>query len=343
MKSVLSSKKVVLGALTVAASCLCSAPTFAITERGYEESYRTQVMPFYQQGESLTFKGKDGVPIHAWKMIVPKERGAIVILPGQGEPLLKYAEVAYDLRTLGMSIYMIDHRGQGASGRMTQNPKVQYVENFADYADDLEIFVDQIVNQTPHEKRFLLAHSMGGAIASLYFERHPHAFDAAVLSSPMELLNTNPYSEKAAIAITTGAHLVGMGASYSIGQGPFDPARPASESRMSPCEARHKMTADVFTNNPSQLIDGVSFLWVLRSLEGDIQIRAAADKVTTPILLFQAGADLIVEPDGQDEFCGRAKNCRIAYFPTAYHEILMERDPIRDRAIALISDYFTHQ
>jgi lysophospholipase len=313
---------------------------FAISETGYEDAYHSQVMPYFNQGESLTFTGKDGVQIHAWRMIQPNERGALVILPGQGEPLLKYAEVVYDLRALGMSVYMMDHRGQGASGRMTENPRVQYVKKFSDYADDLEIFMNQIVNQAPHTKRFILAHSMGGAIASLYLERHPHAVDAAALSSPMELINTDPYPEHVAHAIASGATLVGMGASYSIGQGPFDPFQPVEKSRMALSPARHQMTADVFKSDSSLMIDGVSFLWVQRSLEGGAKIRAAADQVRTPVLLLQAGSDLIVKLSAQDEFCHQAQNCRIEFFPTSHHEILMERDPIRDRAMSLISEFF---
>jgi lysophospholipase len=300
-------------------------------------------MPYFNSGESLTFQGKDGVTIHAWRMIQPNEKGALVILPGQGEPLLKYAEVAYDLRSLGFSIYMMDHRGQGASGRMTANSKVQYVKEFGDYADDLETFMNQIVNQVPHAKRFLLAHSMGGAISSLYLERHPNAFDAAVLNSPMELINTDPYPEHVALAITSTATRLGKGDAYSIGQGPFDATLPYTESRMARCEARHKAKIEMLSQHPSLVIDGVSFRWVQKSLEEGIKIRKNADKITTPILLFQAGNDVIVKLDGQDEFCKRAKNCRIAFFPTARHEILMENDAIRDRALSLVQEFFASQ
>jgi lysophospholipase len=318
----------------------CISPAFAISEHGYEDAYHSQVMPYFNSGETLTFKGKDGVTIHAWRMIQPNERGALVILPGQGEPILKYAEVAYDLRSSGLSIYMMDPRGQGASGRMTANSKVQYVKEFGDYADDLETFMNEIVNQLPHAKRFLLAHSMGGAITSLYLERHPEALDAVVLNSPMELINSDPYPEHVAIAIASAATHFGKGEAYSIGQSPYDATLPYTESRMARCEARHKMKVEMYSQNPSLIIDGVSFRWVQKSLEEGIKIRKNAGKITTPILLFQAGNDVIVKLDGQDEFCARAKNCRIAYFPTARHEILMENDAIRDRALSLIQQFF---
>ena len=41
----------------------------------------------------------------------------LVISPGQGEPALKYAELVYDLKDTGYDIFVIDHRGQGASDR----------------------------------------------------------------------------------------------------------------------------------------------------------------------------------------------------------------------------------
>jgi alpha-beta hydrolase superfamily lysophospholipase len=63
--------------------------------------------------------------------------------------------------------------------------------------------------------------------------------------------------------------------------------------------------------------------------------------IPVPVLLFQAGADQLVMPDGQDAFCAGAPNCRLEYFPDAGHEILMERDDIRNRALDLVRGFLS--
>ena len=61
-----------------------------------------------------------------------------------------------------------------------------------------------------------------------------------------------------------------------------------------------------------------------------------AGKVRVPVLLLQAGQDDIVKPGGQDSACRRMPRCRMRSFPDSRHEILMERDSIRDEALAMI-------
>ncbi|CCK09394.1 Lysophospholipase L2 [Cronobacter sakazakii 696] len=57
--------------------------------------------------------------------------------------------------------------------------------NFSDYVDDFERFWQQEVATGPWRKRYLLAHSMGGAIGTLFLLRNPKAFDAVALCAPM--------------------------------------------------------------------------------------------------------------------------------------------------------------
>ena len=60
------------------------------------------------------------------------------------------------------------------------------------------------------------------------------------------------------------------------------------------------------------------------------------------MLLLQAGNDTLVENRGQDQVCADAKYCEKLHFPTARHEILLENDAIRNRAIDSIKSFFDH-
>ena len=69
----------------------------------------------------------------------------IVVCPGRIESYIKYAELAYDLFHLGFDVLIIDHRGQGLSGRMLPDTHRGHVDNFSDYVDDLAAFWQQEV------------------------------------------------------------------------------------------------------------------------------------------------------------------------------------------------------
>jgi len=88
----------------------------------------------------------------------------------------------------------MDHRGQGLSERALENLHKSYVENFQYYISDLNIFIQNIVN--PHcsfnnkfHKPYLLAHSMGGAIAARYLQDHPNSWGLMVVACQTLLLS----------------------------------------------------------------------------------------------------------------------------------------------------------
>ena len=76
------------------------------------------LLDFWQHREESQFVGVDDIPIHYVRFIHPKHHKAIVISPGRSESYVKYPEVAYDFYHLGYDVFIIDHRGQGRSGRI---------------------------------------------------------------------------------------------------------------------------------------------------------------------------------------------------------------------------------
>lgn len=115
-------------------------------------------------------------------------KGSAVVSPGRTETSLKYLETAYDLIDQGYSpVFAIDHRGQGLSPRFLENSFKGHVEDFTNYVDDFEDFVNQIVLPKVSENLYFLSNSMGGAIGVRYFERvkEKSPFKKAVLFGPM--------------------------------------------------------------------------------------------------------------------------------------------------------------
>ena len=334
-----------LGALLlIAGTFLHSSNSCAISEENYQTVYDSTILPFLKTGDPFTFKSADGkYDLSGVKFIHPNSKGTIVIITGRSEPWLKYGEVFFDLYAQGYSLYSMDHRGQGLSPHLSLlNPQIGHVDYFNEYTRDLKQFVDMIVvKQAPAgEKLYLIAHSMGGGIAADYLEQNASPFRAVVLNSPMARIFTKPYPEPIAKTIVAAECAMGRGSRYAIGEGDFDPATPYENNNTTRSPARFKMTNDIFALYPQTTIGGPSNRWVNQSMIAMKRIRNQASQIQAPLLVFQAEADQIVKTEDETHLCTSAKDCKLIAFPDSQHEILMERDSIRNPAMAAILAFF---
>ncbi len=305
--------------------------------------YQSILVPAFDAGARGTFTGVAGVNVVYRVFTVPAEKGAIVLLPGKGEPARKYAEVVWDLTRQGYSVYVMDWRGQGESGRMTVDPQMEYVEFFRDYVDDMHTFVQTVVRANSHPHIFLLAHSMGGGAATLYVDRFPGDFNAVVLSSPMIDLDMGSYPASVGSSIAYGACSRGDGKSFAVGQKDFDPNQTFDKEDATHSQARFDAKMAMYTAHPEVRIGGVSYRWLCESVTATAHMRTLHGPASLPVLIFSAGEDVTVHPRAEHEYCDRTPRCQLVDFPTARHEILQETDDIRNRAMAdavRFLDYF---
>ncbi|OUS30149.1 hypothetical protein A9Q99_06625 [Gammaproteobacteria bacterium 45_16_T64] len=325
----------------------------------YRRYYQQEVLPYFNsQGEFGFFEGVESVDISYAKFEVENGNGALVILHGLNETYIKYAELIYDLRDLGLSVYIMEHRGHGNSDRILndneQEQRKIYIKSFDNYVTDAKIFLDTVVNATPHEKHFIFAHSVGGNVAAQLLEQYPNAFDAAVLSSPMmEVLTTHPtkVNESLGYAISKVFVGLGLGKSYSLDMQEPEVIIDASDPEKFEAELlskswkRWSVYNEVIELNPHLIAGGPGATWGIsnnfakQAYEATYKARSAneASKIITPILMFQSGDDWIVGTKGMNTFKNNAVNAAsfdTIVFPDAYHESYMERDDIRDTVIS---------
>ena len=313
---------------------------FAVSEERMPSAIDDVILPFYEnQLQSGVFEGTSGVTIGYVKFEVPEERGALVIVNGRTESYIKYAELIYDLREARFSIYSLDHRGQGFSGRMLNDPQKGHVENFEDYVADLHTFFRTVVNERDHARRFILAHSMGGAIAGIYAAKYPENLDGMILSAPMMQINSGPVPQGVVSFMASVLTALGMGNAYVPGGRKYDPDSPFIGNSLTHSRKRYDMTRMLISRYPQTALGSPTNRWLREALKACREVRRAATKIQIPILLLQPGMDRVVKAGAQDDFCDRAGNCRKVTFPEARHEILMEEDKIRDEAISRILDF----
>ena len=128
-----------------------------------------------------TFKASQGVELYQQWWAPPGEKcGVVVICHGIAEHSGRYDHIARYLVSRGYQVGSFDLRNHGHSGDHSI-----YVHSFDDYLNDMDIFLSQAVKLSAGKPVFLLGHSMGGTITTLYtITRQPNFLNGIVLSAP---------------------------------------------------------------------------------------------------------------------------------------------------------------
>jgi lysophospholipase len=292
----------------------------------------------YDSGVDGYFNGVDDVRIYYKYFLQDSvEKGAIVISDGRTEAAVKYKEVIFDLFNNGYSVYIHDHRGQGFSGRMADDPDMGYVDNFRYYIDDLKYYFDNFVTPHNHKNIFLLAHSMGGAIGVTFLEEYPGYFNAAAFSSPM-LGFDFPNCLIAGL-------LSGDEPKYAWGQtGYSEGVEGFSENTLTGSEVRYNRMNQIFDEEPEARLGGATFQWANRSCKQYDVIFNNISNIKTPLILFSAGDEEIVSSSAHNDFINElnslGKNAKAYLVDGAKHELLIEKDQIRIAVLTKILDFY---
>jgi len=321
------------------------------TETELADSYIGQIQPFWQATvRTDQFAGVDGVTIAYAELPQPLPAPAVVIASGRVEAYIKYQELAFDLYRQGYHLYLIDHRGQGLSGRMLPDPHKGYVNRFDDYVADLKFFYDRIVAPKQHSHHLLLSHSMGGTIAALYLQQYPQDFSAAAFASPMFAIEFGSLPTTMARLITAsarlGTDLLGLDPSYAPTQGPYK-SKPFADNRLTHSETRYGIFRELYEQRPEIQIGGATHHWLDEGIRAARKAVEQAEQIQVPVLVLRAGNDSIVSAEGQLQFCAKLKqagNPSVGGAPVvighAYHELFFEADPYRLASLNRILDFF---
>ena len=175
---------------------------------------------------------------------------------------------------------------------------------------------------------FMLAHSGGGAVGSLFLEEHPEYFDAAVLCSPMHRMLMGGVPDWKVRALLLAAKIAGLDKKPAPGQGGFDPdERFENSAGMSP--ARFEQILRLRRRHEEYQTGGATFGWIRAARRASAKLLRNASKVQVPVLLLQAKEDTLVDLKAQELFASRSGNTTIVPFEGAKHELMNGTDEIR--------------
>lgn len=276
-------------------------------------------------------------------------RGWVLLLPGRVESYLKYQELVLELVAAGYSVAMIDHRGQGHSSRLTAHHQQGHVQQFLDYARDIAEWIQLLEHRIGTQPAYFVAHSMGGAIAALYLQHYaqdsqfPFApVKRAVFSAPMCGIQTRPFPFWVAKPLTQ--MLAQINAIVSPKRQWYAPTTgdyvklPFAENLLTHSEHRYAWFSQMYEDYQRIKVGGPTNHWVAQAIASAAGIVQQAGRIQIPILLLQGTEDQIVDSQAQIRFMENTTHPASKLVPIAgaYHEILMERDSIREPAVKLL-------
>lgn len=281
---------------------------------------------------------RDGVQLRvllARKPDVPS-RGTIVISPGRTEFVEKYFETIEEFLARRFTVVVMDHRGQGLSTRLLDDPLQSYVRSFQDYSDDLGFIIDSLGSYLP-KPHIILAHSMGGTIALQSVISGATKPSAVICSAPMLGL----YDLETPILrwVLTALSMVGMAKKNIPSQG-RQRGLPVSfkQNKLTSDEVRFRRWASYFTHVPSLRLGGPTLGWIKAALDSMKFVNRNAAQIKTPTLIIAAGADPIVDPASNRDFAEKAA-AEFKVIPGALHELFLEKDQYRDQFFEAVDGF----
>ncbi|MEM9840331.1 MAG: alpha/beta hydrolase [Pseudomonadota bacterium] len=287
---------------------------------------RTESNALPKETSAEWFESHDGVRLRLMHFGGSGERGTALIVPGWTEPCEKYAEVALDLIDRGFSVTTFDPRGQGLSARHTLGEDRARIDDFSKHINDLDVIV-------PHlkpERLTIVAHSMGGLITLSWLARGGRA-DCAVLSAPATRLFANPAARAGARGLAWLLCKIGQQDMLMGKDG--GGATTFEGNNLTSDPDRHKMLHDLaFAGEGLDLPRPYpAFIGAMQAQQAVLDTNEGLANLSVPVLIVGAGADQIVD---QTHYAGlSARSPRIDHIEVAgsEHEILMERDELRDQ------------
>ena len=297
-----------------------------IREENYAERMRAEVEPYVAARTETGYDERvKGQPIYFEHYRADEPKGVVVISHGFTESIRKFTESVYYMLLSGYEVWGVDHRGHGRSFRHNENPYVVHVERFEDYVLDLVHFTETRVKPAAGElPLFLYCHSMGGCIGAWTIESYPDLFDKAVLSSPMLGLS---FGKIPVPVMYVAASIKGMGEKRKeplnpvtsfTQEGDFENSCDSSRCRYEYYFQKRLAAPALQTSDPS-------INWGKQAVRACARVTSKREtaKIRIPVLLIQAGNDMVVKNESQELFVSRTKGCEFYRVPDMKHELYM--------------------
>mgnify|MGYP000122486196 CR=1 FL=1 len=273
----------------------------------------------------------DGVALRyaRWQADAPRRDALVIVMQGRTEYIERYGETIALLLARGFDVLAFDWRGQGGSARLLPDFKKGHVETFDDYTLDLKAIMSVAHVGSSSKRCYALAHSMGGAILLNALGQSAITIERGILSAPMIGLSMVRFPRVAHLMASV-FNALGFSKVYVPG-GTDKPLMPYEDNPLTPDHLRFGISEKLFSQAPDLAIASPTIGWVKTSFDAmdRLQDPEAAKAISAPLLFVAGPSDRITDTQATKRFVSYLKEGRLIELNDAAHEILLERDALR--------------
>ncbi|MGR5126835.1 alpha/beta hydrolase [Photobacterium swingsii] len=257
------------------------------------------------QEASFTCSSGKQIYTQSWQPKGSHPHAIVIIVHGLGEHSGRYQNLIQTLLPLNIAVYGLDHLGHGRS-----DGKRVFIDNFDEYIDALDSYVDQVNKAHPDSPLYLIGHSMGGLITATYLLQYQNKVNGVVLSAPA----IQPPPQISPLLIKLGKYIAAIA--------PKLPAVALDIKGLS----RDNKVIDSYLQDP--LVHSGN---VTAGLSRQIQLameRIAREghHIKLPLLVLQGTQDRLVNPQGANFLINTvsSEDKTLKQYDGLYHELFNE-------------------
>ncbi len=267
----------------------------------------------------------------------PGTRGTVCVFHGRRGYIERDYETIADLQKRGFAVALLDWRGQGRSDRLLKNRRKGHIKNYRQYDRDLEAFMKKIVLPDCPPPYYGLAHSTGGNVL-LRTLRKSTWFEASVLLAPMLGFRQTKISMVILGALINLLNAIGLGRLSFPGD--FK-TRVFSRNELTHDEARFNQQLELLAENPDLDLGPPTIGWLSASLAANKYLMGLKgnDVLHSPVLIVASGDERVVSQENIEKFSRQVGSIPMVTIEHAYHEVLLERDAMREQFWAAFDSF----
>jgi len=252
------------------------------------------------------FKGVKDLNLY-YQCWLPDKRPKAILLVAHGlaEYSGRYMNLVNHFVPKGYAIYSHDYQGHGKSEGLRC-----YVDRFSDYLIDLKTFFDMVHAEHGDTRIFLVGHSMGGTIATVYAAQHQDELAGLMVSG-------------ASLTASTSVSPVLMAAA-----GIFSVLSPKMGTTVLDASAisQDKAVVDAYVNDPLVYRGKVRARLGAELIKTWKKLPSLMPDIKLPILIMHGTADRLSDPEGSRLLYERVSSTdkTLKLYEGFYHEIMNE-------------------
>jgi alpha-beta hydrolase superfamily lysophospholipase len=256
--------------------------------------------------ETGTFRGDGGLDLfrQRWAPAARPPRAAIAVVHGFGEHSGRYQTLVEHLVPRGHAIHGFDLRGHGRSPGQRG-----HIDRWAQYREDVRLFLGSVRRRDPGLPLFLLGHSMGGLVVLEFLLHHGEDLAGVAVSAPA--IDRVKVASPALVLLSKALSpvLPRFSVNVSLGSVVRDPDT-LEQTRSDPLNHRRG-----------------SARWGTEALSAVARVKARSREISVPLLVIHGDADPIIAVSGSRRLAEEAPTGirELRVYPEAFHETLNDR------------------